>query len=548
MEVINLNGFNEPVSAGINGQNVAALYLRLSKEDIDKINEGDDSESIKNQRLLLVEEAAKRGFVVGGIYSDEDYSGTDSSRPEFNRLIEDAKLKKFSAIICKSQSRFTRDMEVSEKYINRIFPLLGIRFIGVVDHVDTDIKENKKARQINALINEWYVEDLSENIRSVFKSKMRQGQYLGAFAAYGYKKDEKDRHKLVVDYEAASVVKKIFKYCIEGYGVSNICCQLREEKILTPSAYKESKGLNFKNQNSKKCGSERFLWSQSTIKRILSNEVYIGTLIQGREKKLSYKSKKTVVAPKEEWVVIENNHEPIIPTEDFYKAREILSLRRKFSKVSDKEHKAYPLAGKVKCQSCGRTMARSGQKGKNGNYFRCGAVGGQLSEKCADHSVKYQALEDEILRALQNNVDDVLNDEEDFEYIMLRAMEEKDFSAAELRNCLKNLYGRKDKLNSALKNCFMDKYSGDIDDVMFLELKNELKGKMQSVLNEIAAYENELKVHTESKNKEKYRDFIKKCCAFAELTNEIAYNFINFVEVGDKDENGVREVVVHWNF
>ena len=543
-----MKGFNEPVSAGINGQNVAALYLRLSKEDIDKINEGDDSESIKNQRLLLMEEAAKKGFVVGGIYSDEDYSGTDGSRPEFNRLIEDAKLKKFSVIICKSQSRFTRDMEVSEKYINRIFPLLGIRFIGVVDHVDTDIKGNKKARQINALINEWYVEDLSENIRSVFKSKMRQGQYLGAFAAYGYKKDEKDRHKLVVDYEAASVVRKIFKYCIEGYGVSNICRQLREEKILTPSAYKESKGLNFKNQNSKKCGSERFLWSQSTIKRILSNEVYIGTLIQGREKKLSYKSKKTVAAPKEEWVVIENNHEPIIPAEDFYKAREILSLRRKFSKVSDKEHKAYPLAGKVKCQSCGRTMARSGQKGKNGNYLRCGSAGGQLSEKCADHSVKYQALEWEILRALQNNVDDVLSNKEDFEYIMLRAMEEKEFSAAELRNRLKNLYGRKDKLNSALKNCFMDKYSGDIDDVMFLELKNELKGKMQSVLSEIAVCENELKVYTASKNKEKYRDFIKKRCGFSELTNEIAYNFINFVEVGDKDENGVREVVVHWNF
>ena len=130
---------------------------------------------------------------------EDDYSGTDSERPEFNRLIEDAKLKKFNIVICKSQSRFTRDMEVSEKYINRVFPLLGIRFIGVVGHVDTDIKGNKKARQINALINEWYVEDLSENIRSVFRSKMRQGQFLGSFASYGYKKDENDRHKLVID-------------------------------------------------------------------------------------------------------------------------------------------------------------------------------------------------------------------------------------------------------------------------------------------------------------------------------------------------------------
>ena len=164
---------------------VAALYLRLSKEDMDKINGGDDSESIKNQRLLLTDEGIKRGFVIGDVYSDDDYSGTDSTRPEFNRLIEDAKLKKFQVILCKTQSRFTRDMEVAEKYIHRVFPLLGIRFIGVVDHVDTDVKGNKKARQINALVNEWYVEDLSENIKAVYRSKMQQGQYLGSFALYG---------------------------------------------------------------------------------------------------------------------------------------------------------------------------------------------------------------------------------------------------------------------------------------------------------------------------------------------------------------------------
>ena len=154
----------------------AALYLRLSKEDIDKINGGDDSESIKNQRIMLTDEALKRGFMIADIYSDDDYSGTDSERPEFKRLIEDAKLKKFNVVLCKSQSRFTRDMEMAEKYINRIFPLLGIRFISVVDNIDTNIKGNKKARQINALINEWYVEDLSDNIRSVFRAKMQQGQ------------------------------------------------------------------------------------------------------------------------------------------------------------------------------------------------------------------------------------------------------------------------------------------------------------------------------------------------------------------------------------
>ena len=292
---------------------VAALYLRLSKEDIDKINRGDDSESIKNQRLLLTDEAIKRGFVIGDVYSDDDYSGTDSTRPEFNRLIEDAKLKKFNVVLCKTQSRFTRDMEVSEKYIHRVFPLLGIRFIGVVDYVDTDVKGNKKARQINALVNEWYVEDLSENIKAVYRSKMHQGQYLGSFALYGYVKDEADHHKLVIDEEAAEVVRKIFRYCLEGYGVQNICYKLQEEGILTPTDYKRSKGMNFHTplQAEGYAGKYR-LWNPTTIKRILSNEMYIGTLVQGRERKVSYKSKKVVVVPKDEWVMIPDNHEPII--------------------------------------------------------------------------------------------------------------------------------------------------------------------------------------------------------------------------------------------
>lgn len=273
-----------------NQPEVAALYLRLSKEDMDKMNRGDDSESIKNQRLLLTDEAIKRGFVIGNVYSDDDYSdddysGTDSTRPAFNRMIEDAKLKKFNIVLCKSQSRFTRDMEVAEKYIHRVFPLLGIRFIGVVDHVDTNVKGNKKARQINALINEWYVEDLSENIKAVYRSKMQQGQYLGSFALYGYSKDPEDHHKLVIDEEAAEVVRKIYRYCLEGYGTQNICYKLQKEGILTPIEYKQSKEMKYQTPlKAEGYVGKYHLWNPSTVKRILTNEMYIGTLVQGRER------------------------------------------------------------------------------------------------------------------------------------------------------------------------------------------------------------------------------------------------------------------------
>ena len=147
---------------------------------------------------------------------------------------------------------------------------------------------------------------------------------------------------MVIDEEAAEVVRKIFRYCIEGYGANKICYKLQEEGILTPTAYKESKGLNFNTPNSKKYGAKHLLWGQTTIKRILTNEIYIGTLIQGREKKLSYKSKKIVIAPKEDWVVIKDNHEPIISKENFYKAQDILKLRRRISKKSDSNNRFYP--------------------------------------------------------------------------------------------------------------------------------------------------------------------------------------------------------------
>ena len=215
----------------------AAIYCRLSKEDDEKIREGDESESIQNQKMILTEYAARNGFILHEIYADDDYSGLDSDRPAFNQMIRDAKKGLFNTIICKTQSRFTRDMEVVEKYLHGLFPLLGIRFIGVVDHVDTNNRGNKKARQINGLINEWYCEDLSESIKSVYKSKMQQGQFLGAFAPYGYIKDPQDRHRLIIDNEAAQVVKKIFQLYLEGFGVQKIRNKLYEEGIPTPTVY-----------------------------------------------------------------------------------------------------------------------------------------------------------------------------------------------------------------------------------------------------------------------------------------------------------------------
>lgn len=528
-------------------QNVAALYLRLSKEDIDKISRGDDSESIKNQRLLLEEEAKKRGFIICDVYSDDDFSGTSSKRPEFNRLIADAERGLFNIVLCKSQSRFTRDMEVAEKYINRIFPLMGIRFIGIVDHVDTDVKGNKKARQINALINEWYVEDLSENIRAVFRSKMRQGQFLGSYAPYGYKKDKNDRHKLVVDEEAAAVVKKIFQYCIEGYGAKKICDKLREEGIVPPSVYKKQNGDNYCNPQAEKYTLSHCLWGFSTVKKILRNEAYIGTLIQGRERKVSYKSDKVVIAPKEDWIVIQENHEPIISKEDFYKVQEILQLRRKSSPY-DKEQKIYPLAGKVICKDCGSAMLRCGTKGTEDNYLRCRLASKTKSEECTGHNIRYSVLEEKVLSEIQTHINSILEDETTAEEIANTVVGEKN-PISELEKKIKELRKEKERIVLGLKNCYMDKYTGEIDEDLFLRMKNDFNKKAKRLDGELALAENKLlQYRGAAEMKDRGKEIVRRYTNFSELTNEITHDFIEYIEIGEKNTKKEQEVLVHWKF
>ena len=176
-----------------------AIYCRLSAEDRDKLSVEDDSGSIQNQKAMLIKYASSNGWTIYDIYSDDDYAGTDRSRPEFNRLIEDASERKFDIVLCKSQSRFTRELELVEKYINGLFPRIGIRFVSLVDSADSESKGNKKARQINGLVNEWFLEELSENIRSVKTSQRLRGYHIGSFAPYGYMKDPAEKGHLIID-------------------------------------------------------------------------------------------------------------------------------------------------------------------------------------------------------------------------------------------------------------------------------------------------------------------------------------------------------------
>ena len=287
------------------------IYLRLSNEDKDKISIDETSESIKNQRNMLIDYISKHPeFILIDEYCDEDLSGAGTYRPEFERLIKDCENRKIDIVLCKSQSRFSRDMEIVEKYINNKFKEWNIRFIGLSDNADTDIAGNKKARQINGLVNEWYLEDVSNNIRSAFKAKMLNGEFISPFAAFGYEIDKNNNNKLVVDIDAAIIVKEIYNLYLKGLGYTSIAKYLNNKDIPSPSLYKYQRGSKLNVVSS--LPRDKIKWNAKAIKNILSNELYIGNLIQGKRTTISYKNHKIKNKDKKEWICTKGAHEAII--------------------------------------------------------------------------------------------------------------------------------------------------------------------------------------------------------------------------------------------
>jgi len=263
-----------------------ALYLRLSDEDRNKVNKTDASESIQNQLSMLREYCSERNWDIYDIYCDEDLSGADKNRPEFNRLLKDCEAGKINVVLCKSQSRFSREMEMIEKYLHDKFIEWGVRFISIIDHADTNDVHNKKARQINGLVNEWYLEELSENIRETLKHKRMQGEFTGSFAPYGYLIDPENKNHLIVDENTAPIVRQIFEWYNEGWGYRKIVMELNERKIPSPTLYKKQINSKYRNLNLERSCSFG-LWTQSTIYDFLRNETYTGTLVQGKSHNIS---------------------------------------------------------------------------------------------------------------------------------------------------------------------------------------------------------------------------------------------------------------------
>lgn len=506
----------------------AAVYCRLSKEDVDKECKEQESQSIVNQTMMLLDYVKSQGFQLYDIYKDDDFSGLYDDRPGFERLIQDAKERKFDVVVAKNQARFTRNMEHLEKYLHHDFPIWGIRFIGVVDHTDTQLPGNKKARQINGLINEWYCEDLSASVRASFLIKQKNGQFLAPVAPYGYIKDEKDNHHLIPDPYAAEVVKRIFHMYLGGMGKARIGKVLDNEGILIPTEYKtQIQKLNYHNALQKYSDSAK--WSFQTIDGILKNEVYIGNLVQNKARSISYKDRRKKRVPKEEWIRVEKTHEAIIDEKTFYQVQELLAKKTRPVNISENQENLF--SRRLFCGDCGRPMtpvySKVNKQGIRHRSYICGEYKKFGNKYCNSHVIREETLIEIVLSDLRKQAATILTEREKKRLKEFRCISGTQRRAENLRKLCEELK----KIESYKMKAFENFADGLLSKIDYIKMREQYEEKGRQLQKEIQNCKEE---KNEQTREDSFEDWIEK---FAdgfkkeELTRDMVRGLIDSIYI-----------------
>ena len=517
-----------------------AIYCRLSIEDKDKLG-NDASQSIMNQEAMLRDYCKERNWDIYDIYIDDGYSGIDRTRPAFCRMLHDCESGLIDTVLCKDQSRFSRDTVVIEQYLNDRFLEWGIRFIGVADNADTDSESYGTMRLFTSAYNEMYVKDISAKIRRTLAYKREQGQFIGSFAPYGYSIDPADRHHLVPDPETAPVVRQIFTMYVEGNGYRKIVQTLNDQGIISPAEYKRQNGSHYVNHNADSSHSHG-LWTQSTIAAILNNEMYTGTLVQGKSHHISYKNKKRKKVAKEEWIRIPDAHEPIIDAETWTRTQE---RRSSHTRVGKRSAELSPLSGKVRCAVCGCPMKRNVyyNKARTIQYYglQCATYKTGAMNCPNKRTISGLVLEQKILDELNAIVEQYCQSDE----IQLMNIHKEQTNRLEKR--LSALELRREAAKSRLVAMYKDKLDGVISDADYALFRENLQTEEQDLTEQTAVLQQQL---AESRKRLESADtrsaLLEKYTHFDHLDRHIAVEFIDTVEIGEVDENGMREIRIHW--
>ena len=502
----------------------AAVYVRLSKEDGDK----EESDSIVNQKdLIRAFLADKPEICICGEFVDDGYSGADFNRPSFKRMVSQIEAGQIDCVVVKDLSRFGRNFVEAGRYIDQIFPAMGIRFIAVNDHYDSVNGRTSSDRILipfKNLINDAFCRDISIKVRSQLEIKRKKGDFIGSFAVYGYQKSPEDRHKLIVDDYAAGIVKDIFRWKLEGASQQRIADRLNERGILSPMEYKRFCGLSYQSGFQVNPKSR---WTAVTVGRILRNEFYIGILVQGKRTTPNHKVKKTIVKPSGEWVRVENSHPPIIDREDFLAVEKPLLQD---TRVAPNEQEVYLLSGLVFCGDCGQNMVRNSvcRNGKTYVYYMCG--NNRTNRACSSHRISDKLLEESVFLSLKQHIDNIADMGRILAYLETLPYHQAEVEKADIQRVKRQEEAeRYRRLKSSLYESLAE---GLIDKAEYLEMKAIYDAKLQEALAAEAKMKEEMEglLKNHSANTFWIERF-KQHQNLEKLTRHIAVTLIERIEV-----------------
>jgi len=514
---------------------------------MDKDNEKAVSESIKNQIAMLEDYARERQWDIYDYYIDEDFSGSDRDRPAFNRLIADSLLGRFQIVLCKKQARFARDIEFVEKYIHGLFTERRIRFVAVLDNIDTGAASRsvRKASQINSLVDEWYLSDLSENIIAALTTKRKNAEFIGSWAPYGYRKDQLNKNKLAIDPEAAKIVKQIFDWYQAGSGVHKIAGELNARRIPNPLLYKQLQGEKI-NPNPDRHSAMRYLWTPSTVSAILHNRTYTGCLVQGKYKKASYKSKKLLRIPRDDWIIIPNCHEGIIDEETWNDVQKRLESKCRTSSHRQKHHL---LAGRVYCGECGSKLVSSG--GKSGNRritYLCCSRHNIEKDACAGARIESDRLEKLLLdqiNALTAEFFDAVYLAGHIDVSQIRPASR----LARLKSELRYLQDQSAAADRKKEILYADRLDGIITPGQYAEYAKKLDAEAEALrlrANSVSA--KILSLENQEAAQSIGIDPLERYQAADALSRNMVIQLIDSVYVRKRRKGEPQEITINWNF
>lgn len=524
------------------------IYTRISRDDE---REG-DSVSIENQKAILLRHVSEQGWNLIDTYSDDGYSGKDFERPGVQRLIEDAKDGKINLILCKDLSRFGRNYIQVGQFTDYLFPMINCRFVALHDGVDT-LNNDNDIMPFKNLFNEFYLRDVSKKVRSVFKSYQQKGWYLSA-APYGYKKPPDEKHRLVVDEYAAEIVRRIFDMRRQGLGYHKISRILNEEAILSPREYQIHNSGNPDNAEYRPS-----YWNYTSVKALVASEVYIGHTIQHKKQTLSYKNKKLVSVPKEEWIKVENTHEPIVDLDTFQFCAELDAKNRRPRQTRSGDITLF--SGFLTCMDCvgtmrahiDKVMRKTGLKTYVsyccGTYSRCG------KSVCSANMIMESAVTAFVLNDIRRYAARIALDEDGLRKNLIRQRNAESEKRKKADMTQANaLQKRLSELGQIIANLYEDKVLGKLSESvchsMIGKYEREQAEKTEAlrVINERLAI-----LERDEQDVDSFIAAIKKYVAVEQLDREMLTELVDHIEIGkstghaaSKDKS--RDIVIHYKF